>query len=99
MGMGGCLSLGNVDRARALQLWKCYNSDTNVKGHMKKTILPLFKAMGVVTRARKILFAAVDIEYLKEYEKILKTSLDARISFETDERMFYTLGIFSECVY
>ncbi|PUU80002.1 hypothetical protein B9Z19DRAFT_1063801 [Tuber borchii] len=65
--------------------------DTNVKGHMKKALLPLFKAMGAMTRAQRILLAAIDLECLQEYEKILGKCLDHRTSFETDEWECFTL--------
>ena len=65
--------------------------DTNVKAHMKKAIMSLFKAMGAITRAQRILLAVVDIECLKEYKEILGKCLDARTSFETDERECFTL--------
>ena len=58
---------------------------------MKKVMLPFFKAMGAVTRAQRILLGAVDIECLKEYEKIVGRCLDARKSFETDEQKCFTL--------
>ncbi|PUU82484.1 hypothetical protein B9Z19DRAFT_1120697 [Tuber borchii] len=59
--------------------------------HMKKALLPLFKAMVAITRAQRILLAAVDLECLQEYEKILRKCLDHRISFETDEGECFTL--------
>ncbi|PUU82437.1 hypothetical protein B9Z19DRAFT_1120762 [Tuber borchii] len=59
--------------------------DTKRKGHMKKAVLPLFKAMEAITRAQRILLAAVDLECLQEYEKIIGKCLDHRTSFETDE--------------
>jgi hypothetical protein len=59
--------------------------DTNMKGHMKQALLLLFKAMGAITRAQRILLAAIDLECLQEYEKILEKCLDHRTSFETDE--------------
>ncbi|PUU82448.1 hypothetical protein B9Z19DRAFT_1061825 [Tuber borchii] len=65
--------------------------DTNMKGHMKKALLPLFKAIGAITRAQRILLAAIDLECLQEYEKILGKCLDHRTSFETDERECFTL--------
>ncbi|PUU80489.1 hypothetical protein B9Z19DRAFT_1123453 [Tuber borchii] len=68
-------SLRNLDRA----------------GHMKKALMHLFKTMGVITRAQRILLAAVDLECVQEYKKILGKCLDYRISFKTDERECFTL--------
>jgi hypothetical protein len=79
-----------MEQAHA-KLGSVTTKDTNVKGHMKKALLPLFKAMGAITRAQRILLAAVDLECLQEYEKILGKCLDHRASFETDERECFTL--------
>ncbi|PUU81056.1 hypothetical protein B9Z19DRAFT_1063006 [Tuber borchii] len=65
--------------------------DTNVKGHMKKVLSSLFKAKGAITRAQWILLAAIDLECLQEYEKILGKCLDHRTSFEMDDRECFTL--------
>ncbi|PUU80011.1 hypothetical protein B9Z19DRAFT_1124260 [Tuber borchii] len=60
--------------------------DTNMKGHMKKALLSLFKAMGAITTAQRILLTAVALDCLQEYKKILGKCLDHRTSCETDER-------------
>ena len=57
--------------------------DINVKGHMKKVILPFFKTMGAIMRAKRILLAAVNMECLKEYERIVGKCLDHRTCCET----------------
>ncbi|PUU82146.1 hypothetical protein B9Z19DRAFT_1121178 [Tuber borchii] len=59
--------------------------------YIKKALLPLFKDMGAITRAQRILLAAIDLECLQEYEKILGKCLDHRTSFETDEQECFTL--------
>ncbi|PUU76143.1 hypothetical protein B9Z19DRAFT_1130192 [Tuber borchii] len=64
---------------------------TKVKGHKKKALLPLFKAIGAITRAQRIPLAAIDLEYLQECDKILGMCLDHRTSFEIDERECFTL--------
>ncbi|PUU82643.1 hypothetical protein B9Z19DRAFT_1120408 [Tuber borchii] len=79
-----------MEQAQA-KLGSVTTKDTNVKGHMKKALLPLCKAMGAITRAQRILLAAIDLECLQEYEKILSKCLDHRTSFETDERECFTL--------
>ena len=68
--------------------------DTRVKSHRKKAILPLFKAMSAITRVQRILLAAVNIECLKEYERILGKCLNHRTSFKTDEEECFTLQAF-----
>ncbi|PUU72494.1 hypothetical protein B9Z19DRAFT_1137416 [Tuber borchii] len=60
-------------------------------GHMKKALLPLFKAMGAITRVQRILLAAIDLECWQEYEKILGKWLDHRTCFGTDEQECFTL--------
>ena len=66
--------------------------DTKVKTRMEIVIWPLFKSMGVLTRAQRILLAAVDMECMQEYEEILKKCPDAtRRLFTTDERECFTL--------
>lgn len=47
--------------------------------------------MGAITRAERNLLEAVDIEYLKENERILGKCLDHKTSFVTDERDCFTL--------
>ncbi|RPA91296.1 hypothetical protein L873DRAFT_1848347 [Choiromyces venosus 120613-1] len=66
--------------------------DTNVKARMEQVMWPLFKAMGALTRAQRILLTAVDIECMREYESILRNCLTATQQlFETDERECFTL--------
>ena len=66
--------------------------DTKVKAGMEIVIWPLFKSMGVLTRAQWIPLAAVDMECMQEYEEILKKCPDAtRRLFTTDKRECFTL--------
>jgi len=66
--------------------------DTNVPVRMKQVAGSLFKAFGVLTRAQRILLAAVDLECMKEYEDICKECPpETRRLFQTDERECFTL--------
>ena len=58
---------------------------------MKQVAGSLFKAFGVLTRVQRILLAAVDLEWMKEYEDICKECPpETRRLFQTDERECFT---------